>query len=195
MAGLARVVIRFRYVVIAGWLIAAALCTLLLPSLADSVNTDNTTFLPASTPTQHALTLAAPFQPAGTTTGTLVVVGKAKLSSTDQSDIISLQAKIAKDAHVMSVSGQGLSTDGKADKAGVVFTVSTSSPDASSTVAAVRATISAAHLPSGLRGYLTGQLPPAVDHKHSQASAQKLTAELSDLVILVMLIIVFRAVL
>ena len=195
MAGLARVVIRFRYVVIAGWLIAAALCTLLLPSLADSVNTDNTTFLPASTPTQHALTLAAPFQPAGTTTGTLVVVGKAKLSSTDQSDIISLQAKIAKDAHVMSVSGQGLSTDGKADKAGVVFTVSTSSPDASSTVAAVRATISAAHLPSGLRGYLTGQLPTAVDNQNSQASAQKLTAELSDLVILVMLIIVFRAVL
>ena len=34
MAGLARVVIRFRYVVIAGWLIAAALCVLLLPSLA-----------------------------------------------------------------------------------------------------------------------------------------------------------------
>jgi RND superfamily putative drug exporter len=182
-------------VVIAGWLIAAALCTLLLPSLADSVNTDNSTFLPASTPTQHALVLAAPFQPAGTTTGTLVVVGKAKLSSGDQSDITSLEAKIAKDAHVMSVSGQGLSTDGKADKAGVVFTVATSSPDASATVAAVRATISAAHLPSGLRGYLTGQLPTAVDNQNSQASAQKLTAELSDLVILVMLIIVFRAVL
>ena len=194
MAGLARVVIRFRYVVIAGWLIAAALCVLLLPSLADSVNTDQSTFLPASTPTQHALVLAAPFQPAGTTTGTLVVVGKAKLSSSDQSAITSLEDKIAKDAHVMSVSAQGLSTDGKADKAGVVFTVTTSSPDASSTVAAVRSTISA-HLPSGLRGYLTGQLPTAVDNQNSQASAQKLTAELSDLVILVMLIIVFRAVL
>ena len=158
MAGLARVVIRFRYVVIAGWLIAAALCVLLLPSLADSVNTDNSTFLPASSPTSHALVLAAPFQPAGTTTGTLVVVGKAKLSSSDQSDITSLEAKIAKDGHVVSVSDQGVSTDGKAQKAGIVFSVLTSSPDASSTVAAVRATISA-HLPTGLRGYLTGQLP------------------------------------
>ena len=195
MAGLARVVIRFRYVVIAGWLIAAALCVLLLPSLADSVNTDNSTFLPASTPTSHALVLAAPFQPAGTTTGTLVVVGKAKLSSSDQSDITSLEAKIAKDDHVVSVSDQGVSTDGKAQKAGMVFSVLTSSPDASSTVAAVRATISGAHLPSGLRGYLTGQLPTAVDNQNSQASAQKLTALLSDLVILVMLIIVFRAVL
>jgi RND superfamily putative drug exporter len=194
MAGLARVVIRFRYVVIAGWLIAAALCVVLLPSLADSVNTDNSTFLPASTPTSHALVLAAPFQPAGTTTGTLVVVGKAKLSSSDQSDITSLEAKIAKDDHVVSVSDQGVSTDGKAQKAGIVFSVLTSSPDASSTVAAVRATISA-HLPSGLRGYLTGQLPTAVDNQNSQASAQKLTSDLSILVILVMLIIVFRAVL
>ena len=195
MAGLARLAIRFRYAVIVGWLIAATLCVVLLPSLADSVNTDNSTFLPASTPTQHALALAAPFQPAGTTAGTLVVVGKAKLSSSDKSAVTDLEAKIAKDSHVQSVSDQGLSSDGKAQKAGVVFTVLTSSPDASSTVAAVRATISGAHLPSGLRGYLTGQLPTAVDNQNSQASAQRLTEQLSNLVILVMLIIVFRAVL
>jgi RND superfamily putative drug exporter len=195
MAGLARLVIRFRYAVIAGWLIAAALCVVLLPSLADSVNTDNSTFLPASTPTQHALALAAPFQPAGTTAGTLVVVGKAKLTSSDKSAVSDLEAKIAKDSHVRSVSDQGLSSDGKAQKAGMVFGVLTSSPDASSTVAAVRATISGAHLPSGLRGYLTGQLPTAVDNQNSQAGAQRLTEQLSNLVILVMLIIVFRAVL
>jgi putative drug exporter of the RND superfamily len=194
MAGLARVAIRFRYVVIAGWLIAGALCVLLLPSLASSVNTDNSTFLPASTPTEHALTLAAPFQPAGTTTGTLVVTGKGKLSSSDQSDISHLEAKIAKDSHVTSVSDQGLSGDGKAQKAGIVFSVLTSSPDASPTVAAVRATIGA-HLPSGLTGHLTGQLPTAVDNQNDQASAQKHTEELSDLVILLMLIIVFQAVL
>jgi len=195
MAGLARVVIRFRYVLIAGWLIAATLCVLLLPSLADSVNTDNSTFLPASSPTQHALVLAAPFQPAGTTTGTLVVVGKAKLSSSDQSDITSLEAKIAKDDHVVSVSDQGVSTDGKAQKALVVINVTTSSPDASSTVAGIRATINSAHLSSGLRGYLTGQLPTAVDNQNSQAGAQKRTEVLSNVVILIMLIIVFRAVL
>ena len=194
MAGLARAAMRFRYVVIAGWLIAGALCVLLLPSLGSSVNTDNSTFLPASTPTEHALALAAPFQPAGTTTGTLVVTGKGKLSSSDQSGITQLEAKIAKDSHVMSVSDQGLSSDGKAQKAGIVFTVLTSSPDASPTVAAVRATISA-HLPSGLHGHLTGQLPTAVDNQNSQASAQKRTEVLSNLVILLMLIIVFRAVL
>ena len=195
MAGLARAAMRFRYAVIAGWLIAAALCVVLLPSVASSVNTDNSTFLPASTPSQHALVLAAPFQPAGTTTGTLVVAGKATLSASDQSAVTDLEAKIAKDGHVVSASDQGLSADGKAQKAGVVFSVLTSSPDAAATVAAVRATISGADLPSGLRGHLTGQLPTAVDNQNSQAGAQQRTQILSSLVILVMLIIVFRAVL
>ena len=49
-------------------------------------------------------------------------------------------------------------------------------------------------LPSGLTSYLTGQLPSAVDNQNSQAHAQKLTEDLSVLIILIMLIIVFRAV-
>ena len=193
MAGLARFAIRFRWAIIAGWVIAGVLCIALLPALSTAVNTDNSSFLPASAPSEHALTLAAPFQPVDDTTGTLVVLGQAKLTSSDQSAITSLENKIAKDDHVVSVSGQGLSQDGKADKAQVVFNVLTSSTKAAPTVAAVRSTISQAGLPSGLSGYLTGQLPSAVDNQNSQASAQKLTENLSILVILVMLVIVFRA--
>ena len=193
MAGLARFAIRFRWAIIAGWVIAGVLCIALLPALSTAVNTDNSSFLPASTPSEHALTLAAPFQPVGDTTGTLVVLGQAKLSSSDQSAVTSLENKIAKDDHVVSVSDQGLSQDGQADKAQVVFNVLTSSTKAAPTVAAVRSTISHAGLPSGLSGYLTGQLPSAVDNQNSQASAQKLTENLSILVILVMLVIVFRA--
>ena len=194
MAGLARFAIRFRYVIIAVWIIAGALCIALFPSLSSAVNTDNSSFLPASSPSIHALDLAAPFQPTNDTTGTLVVLGKGKLSSSDQQDITSLQKKIAKDGHVVSVSDQGLSKDGQVSKAQVVFNVPTSSTDASPTVAAVRSTMSSFKLPAGLSSYLTGQLPSAVDNQNSQAHAQKLTADLSILVILIMLIIVFRAV-
>jgi RND superfamily putative drug exporter len=195
MAGLARFAIRFRYVIIAGWLIAGALCIALLPGLSSAVNTDNSSFLPASSPSVHALDLAAPFQPVNDTTGALVVLGKAKLSSSDQSAVTKLENKIAKDEHVVSVSAQGLSKDGKAAKAQVVFDVQTSSVDASSTVAGVRATMSGFALPAGLSSYLTGQLPSAVDNQNSQAHAQKLTEELSLAVILIMLVLVFRAVL
>ena len=193
MAGLARFAIRFRWAIIAGWVIAGVLCIALLPALSTAVNTDNSSFLPASTPSEHALALAAPFQPTNDTTGTLVVLGQAKLTSSDQSAITSLENKIAKDGHVVSVSDQGLSQDGLADKAQVVFNVLTSSTKAAPAVAAVRSTISHAGLPSGLSGYLTGQLPSAVDNQNSQASAQRLTEYLSILIILVMLVIVFRA--
>ena len=152
MAGLARFAIRFRWAIIAGWVIAGVLCIALLPALSTAVNTDNSSFLPASTPSEHALTLAAPFQPVGDTTGTLVVLGQAKLSSSDQSAITSLENKIAKDDHVVSVSDQGLSQDGQADKAQVALNVLTSSTKAAPAVAAVRSTISHAGLPSGLSG-------------------------------------------
>jgi RND superfamily putative drug exporter len=194
MAGLARFTIRFRYFIIAFWIIAGALCIALFPSLGSAVNTDNSSFLPSSSPSVHALNLAAPFQPTNDTTGTLVVLGKSKLSSSDQQAITSLQKKIAKDSRVVSVSDQGLSKDGRVDKAQVIFNVQTSSTDASPSVAAVRSTMSSFNLPSGLSSYLTGQLPSAVDNQDSQAHAQKLTEDLSVLIILIMLIIVFRAV-
>ena len=194
MAGLARFAIRFRYAIIAFWLVAGALCIALFPSLGSAVNTDNSSFLPPSSPSVHAMNLAAPFQPTNDTTGTLVVLGKSKLSSSDQQSITKLENKIAKDDHVVSVSDQGLSKDGKVNKAQLVISVQTSSTDASPTVAAIRSTMSSFALPSGLSAYLTGQLPSAVDNQNSQAHAQKLTEDLSVLVILVMLIIVFRAV-
>jgi putative drug exporter of the RND superfamily len=194
MAGMARFAIRFRYVIITFWIIAGALCIALFPSLSSAVNTDNSSFLPSTSPSIHALDLAAPFQPTSDTTGTLVVLGTSKLSSSDQQAVTNLQKKIAKDDHVVSVSDQGLSKDGRVDKAQVVFNVQTSSTDAAPTVAAVRSTMSSFKLPSGLSSYLTGQLPSAVDNQNSQAHAQKLTEDLSVLIILVMLIIVFRAV-
>jgi RND superfamily putative drug exporter len=194
MAGMARSAIRFRYLIIAVWLIAGSLCIALFPSLSSAVNTDNSSFLPASSPSVHALNLAAPFQPTADTTGTLVVLGKSKLTSSDQQAITKLQNKIAKDDHVVSVSDQGLSKDGRVDKAQLVINVQTSSTDAAPTVASIRSTMSSFDLPSGLSAYLTGQLPSAVDNQNSQAHAQQLTANLSVLVILVMLIIVFRAV-
>ena len=194
MAGLARFAIRFRYFIIAFWIIAGALCIALFPSLGSAVNTDNSSFLPAGEPSVHALNLAAPFQPTNDTPGTLVVLGQSKLSSSDQQAVTNLQKEVAKDDHVVSVSDQGLSKDGRVDKAQVIFNVQTSSTDASPTVAAVRSTMSSFKLPSGLSSYLTGQLPSAVDNQTSQAHAQKLTEDLSVLIILVMLIIVFRAV-
>lgn len=194
MARLARFAIRFRFIIIASWLILAAACITLMPSLSSAVNTSNSSFLPASTPSQKAMHLAAPFSPPNTTTATLVVVGKSKLTTSDQNAITSLENKIAKDQYVRSVTAQGQSKDDRAEMGLVVINLLTSSTQAAPAIAAIRSTI-AHNLPSGLTGYLTGQLASSVDNQNSQDTAQKRTQNLALVVIAVMLFIVYRGLL
>ena len=59
--GLGSFSVRFRYVIIAAWLIAAVAVPHFLPSLASVTQGNNANFLPASAPSEHAATLAKPF--------------------------------------------------------------------------------------------------------------------------------------
>ena len=196
MAGLARVAIRFRYPVIAMWIALGVVTALVFPTLSSVVNTDNSSFLPSSEPSAKATQLASPFQPANDSNATMVVTtSSSQLSSSDQSAVTSLEGQLAKLDHVVSVSDQGPSGDGKAVKALLVVDVQPSSDQAEPVVDSMRSTASDAHLPSTLTVNFTGSLPSAVDNQSAQASAERRTELLSNLVILVMLILVFRAVL
>src|SRR5260370_38263708 len=59
-AALGRFTIRFRYLIVVGWLVATVLSVKLLPSLASVASGSNTTFLPASAPSVQAGKLAGP---------------------------------------------------------------------------------------------------------------------------------------
>ena len=59
---IARFDIRFRWLIVAVWVVGVVAGIRLLPSLADVTKTSNSQFLPASAPSQHAAGLAAPFQ-------------------------------------------------------------------------------------------------------------------------------------
>jgi putative drug exporter of the RND superfamily len=194
MAGLARTAIRFRYLVVALWAGLGVATALLFPSLSSVVNTDNSSFLPSSEPSARAARLAAPFLPPDDSSATMVVTTTSpRLTSSEQSAVTSLEGQLAKLDHVVSVRDQGPSGDGKAVKALLVVDVQPSSSQAEPVVDAMRATATDAHLPSTLTAYFTGTLPSAVDNQTAQASAERRTVLLSNLVILVMLILVFRA--
>jgi RND superfamily putative drug exporter len=196
MAAVARATIRFRYLVIAAWLVLGVVTILLLPSLSSVVNTDNSSFLPSDQPSARATQLAAPFLPASDSAANMVVTTSSpKLTSSEQSAVTSLEGQLAKLDHVVSVTDQGPSADGKAVKALLVVDVQSSSTQAEPVVDAMRSTAADAHLPSTLTVHFTGSLPSAVDNQTSQASAERRTQLLSNLVILVMLVVVFRAVL
>lgn len=53
-------VVRFRWLVVAAWIAAIVLTSAAFPSLSSEINNDNSQFLPASTPSSRAATLAAP---------------------------------------------------------------------------------------------------------------------------------------
>jgi putative drug exporter of the RND superfamily len=193
MAGLARMVIRFRYLVIALWIGVAILTIGLFSSLSSVVNSDNSSFLPSSTPGQQAAAIASPFLPPTDSSATMVVTtSSGSLGSADSSAISSLEAKLARLDHVVSVNDQGPSPDGRAAKALLIVDVQPSSADAKPLVDAMRSTAAGAGMPPGLATHFTGTLPSAVDNQDAQASAERRTEIFSNLVILVMLVLVFR---
>jgi hypothetical protein len=61
-AATGRFAVRFRWAVVAAWVVATVLASLFLPSLTSVAKQNNTDLLPASSPSLHAARLATPFQ-------------------------------------------------------------------------------------------------------------------------------------
>jgi hypothetical protein len=77
--------VKFRWFIIAAWVITAVAVAHFLPSLASVTQGNNANFLPASAPSEHAATLAKPF--GGSNEVPVLVLAarsSAPLSSSDQ---------------------------------------------------------------------------------------------------------------
>src|SRR5262249_60237809 len=76
--------VRFRGLVLAGWVAGAIAASALLPALSSVTQSNNSKFLPASAPSEHAATLAAPFGTAGLLPVTVVAARQeAPLTNSD----------------------------------------------------------------------------------------------------------------
>ena len=87
--GLGRFSVRFRWLMTLAWIIAAIAAVAYLPSLSSVTQSNNTKFLPASSPVEKATALAAPFGTANLvpipvvaarTTGTLTPADSAAIA-------------------------------------------------------------------------------------------------------------------
>ena len=194
MRAIGRFAVRYRYLVIAVWLVATLACIYFLPSLSSVSSSDTGLFLPSSEPSQRAAQLASPFQHATGSTASLIVTHNGgALTPADEVAITQLEMAILRVAHVTTVRDQGISADGQARKALIAVDVSTSSTQAAPIVGNIRAAVSDAQLPPGLAANITGQLPTSVDTQAASQKAQQLTQLFSDIAILLMLLIVYRA--
>jgi putative drug exporter of the RND superfamily len=193
---LARLVVRFRWAIVAVWLAAAVTTSIALPSLSSQVNDDNSAFLPASAPSTKAAALAAPLLGTVGRSSQIVVVASRTggLTRADDAAIGREATAIRGLAHVSSVRVVGLSSDGAAAELRVRVDVNRQDISLQkSIVASLEGTFARAGAPPGLELHLAGAVATAVDNQTSSGRSSGRVQSLSLLFIVVLLIVVFRS--
>src|SRR5215475_1956163 len=116
---LGRTSVRFRWLMLAVWIIGAVAASALLPSLSSVTQSDNTKFLPADAPVEKAIELAKPF---GTSNLLPVPLLAARtsgpLTTADSAALVALQSKLKADPSVARIIDLGQSQAGPAGPKG-----------------------------------------------------------------------------
>ena len=194
--------VKFRWVVLVLWLIAAVAIPKALPSLASVTQGNNSAFLPASAPSQQAAVLAAPF---GATNlvpvPVIAAVDSGTFTPADLAWLTTLQADLHKVPTVVKVNDLGLSVprdgvSGQAAQLEVLSDVSQSDQAAQTTlIDNLRTAIADSSPPPGMQAHLAGSLAIQVDQQKQSGNTGNEVELFAALFILVLLFLIFRAVL
>ncbi|HEX3908922.1 MAG TPA: MMPL family transporter, partial [Mycobacteriales bacterium] len=193
-SGIGRFAVRFRWLVLLFWIAAAVVTSIAFPSLASVTKANNTSFLPADSPSNVASRLASPLQNSNLTPVPIVVGRTSGLTAADQAYIQQLIAKVRQVPHATVVRDLGTSPDGKAEQIQTLSDVNLGEDGPVITlVHDLRAAIRSVPAPPGLQTHLAGQLADQVDTQAASGSTNGQVEGLSVLFILVLLILIFRA--
>jgi RND superfamily putative drug exporter len=176
-----------------------------LPSLASVTQGNNSAFLPASAPSEHATNLAAPLGISLSVTPVPVVaaVSTGSFSTADQAWLGTLVTDLGKVPTVTKVRELGESTvpgpngvAGQAAQIQVLSNVSQSDQGAmTDLVKNLRSSITAAGPPAGMQVHLAGQLPINVDQQKQSGNTGNQVQGAAFIFILILLFLIFRSVL
>src|ERR1017187_1836701 len=88
---LGRFDVRFRYLIVALWVVITVVCVATLPGLGSVAKDTESGFLPANSPSMHAAQLLDPFENSNLATATLVASRSGSpLTATDKLAVTSL---------------------------------------------------------------------------------------------------------
>ncbi len=194
---IARFSVKFRWLIIILWLLAVPLTAKTLPSLTSVTKSNNSAFLPASSPSQKASSLTTPFQGKNTSTTSIIVASSSSgpLTSADLAAITQVEAKVKALPNISLVKEQATSKDGGVQEILVGTSSSGFGPSSMQFVSDVRDTFSKVQSPSNLSFHFTGTLAEDVDSNNSNNSARNNTQIFIILFIVVLLFIVYRSLL
>jgi RND superfamily putative drug exporter len=187
--------VRFRWFILVGWLVAAVAVAHFLPSLASVTQGNNANFLPASAPSQHAVTLGRPFGESAQVPVLVLAARTGPLTTADQTWLSGpLQQDLRAVKTVTLVRDLGPSRDGQAEQLEVLSSVSQgNSPAVTSLVNGLRSAISRAGPPPGLSVHLAGAIAIAVDQQNQTGNTGNQIQSLSVVFIIILLLLIFRA--
>jgi putative drug exporter of the RND superfamily len=197
-AAVGRMAVRFRWAILAAWVLGALAAMVLLPSLGSVTQSDNTSFLPASAPSERANQLASPLQAASLTAVTVVVASDAgPLTGADQAAIARLAVSLSRVGRVVSVRDAGESADGQAEQLTVLAALAQSGGLATTQQAALvdglRSVIRAAGLPAGLSAHTAGSTATRVDNNATSTKTGSRVEYFSIIFVVALLVAVFRS--
>src|SRR6266516_4491873 len=197
-AATGRLAVRFRWAIVLAWVAAAAAAMVLLPSLSSVTQSDNTSFLPASAPSQQAARLASPLQ--GATLTAVTVVGARSggtLTGTDEAFVGRLTGSLARIPRVVSVRDAGPSADGQAEQLTVLAALAQSGGLAASQqatlVGQVRDAIRAAGPPPGFMVHTAGTVATRADTNATSGKTGGQVQWFSIAFVIALLVAVFRS--
>ena len=193
-----RLAVRFRWAIVLAWIIGVVAAMALLPSLGSVTQGDNTSFLPASAPSQRAAQLAAPLQAAALTAVTVVVARSGgMLTSADQAGIGRLAVALGHVSQVVSARDAGQSADGQAEQLTVLAALAQSGGLATTQqahlVAGLRSVIRSNARPAGLEAHLAGAVATRVDNNTISAKTGGQVQWFSIIFVIALLVAVFRS--
>jgi putative drug exporter of the RND superfamily len=194
--------VKFRWVVVVLWIVAAGVIPKAFPSLASVTQGNNSAFLPASAPSQQAANLAAPF--GGTNlipVPVVAAVSTGTLTPADQAWLTTLATDLGKVPTVVKVNDLGVSAtragvSGQAAQLQVLSNVSQNNQGAQTDlINNLRGAIKDTPPPPGMQAHLAGQLAIQVDQQKQSGNTGNQVEIVAFLFILVLLFLIFRSVL
>jgi len=193
-----RLSVRFRWAIVLAWVAGAVAAMALLPSLSSVTQSDNTSFLPGSAPSEQAARLASPLQGA-TLTAVTVVAARADgtLTGADQAFVARLAGALSRVARVASVRDAGQSADGRAEQLTVLATLAQSgglaTAQQASLVTGLRDVIRSAEPPPGFSVHTAGPVATRVDTNATSTKTGGQVQLFSIIFVIALLVAVFRS--
>jgi RND superfamily putative drug exporter len=198
-SGLAHVVVRYRFAIVLVWVVALIAATRLLPSLGTEVNNNNSQFLPASSPSQQAATLATPIVGNSNHVSQIVVVGSTnagQLTAADQAAIGQDVSLVRAVPRVLFAREFAVSRDARA--AEVVVEVRANIADVvtqKTVITGIEHTFSRVARPADLQLHVAGPIATNVANQNSANRAGRRTQSFGFLFVIVLLFLIFRSLL